>query len=424
MNKQNNEIVVGIDVAKDFSYFIIFDPFGKKLGKAFRVEHQLDSLYKASKKLKEVGNQYKCRVVLVMESTGHYSKIPFHFFSQENFTVHMVNPIQSHSIKNISVRKVKNDKVDAERIAILYRLGEIKPSNTATEHDDLKFLTRQYLSLTDEITKYKNSISSLLEQMLPGYENVFSDITSPSSLYIISNFQSAEKILYADKEVLLNTLSKVARRSKTWAIEKYTNLLNVANSALKLSSTPKTAEFVLKTNITIIKTLVEQQAAVYNQIISLSKQKEDISLIRSIPGIGPLSAAIILSELRDPSAFSNPRKIVAFCGIDPSVNESGKFKGTRLKISKRGSKYLRRALYMVALASIKKNSKGQYPISTLADYYFEKIKTKPKKTGLIAVMHKIINYIYAVLRDRKPFVEYSKKQHLEKYNQHKTFIAS
>ncbi|MGD9581948.1 MAG: transposase, partial [Vampirovibrionia bacterium] len=302
MNKQNNEIVVGIDVAKDFSYFIIFDPFGKKLGKAFRVEHKLDSLYKASKKLKEVENQYKCRVVLVMESTGHYSKIPFHFFSQENFTVHMVNPIQSHSIKNISVRKVKNDKVDAERIAILYRLGEIKPSNTATEHEDLKFLTRQYLSLSDEITKFKNSISILLEQMLPGYENVFSDIASPSSLYIISNFQSSEKILYADKEELLNNLSKVARRSKTWATEKYTNLLNVAKSALKLSSSPKTAEFVLKTNITIIKTLVEQQTAVYSQIISLSKQKEDISLIRSIPGIGPLSAAIILSELRDPSA--------------------------------------------------------------------------------------------------------------------------
>lgn len=142
MNKQNSEVVVGVDVAKDFSYFFIIDPFGKKLGKAFKVDHQLDSLNNASKKLKEVENQYNCRAVLVMESTGHYSKIPFHFFSQENFIVHMVNPIQSHSIKNISVRKVKNDKVDAERIAILYRLGEIKPSNTATEHDDLKFLTR------------------------------------------------------------------------------------------------------------------------------------------------------------------------------------------------------------------------------------------------------------------------------------------
>lgn len=167
-----------------------------------------------------------------------------------------------------------------------------------------------------------------------------------------------------------------------------------------------------KTNITIIKTLIEQQTAIHAEIIALSEQKEDISLIRSIPSLGPLSAAIILSELRDPKAFSNPRKVVAFCGIDPSVNESGKFKGTQMKTSKRGSKYLRRALYMAALASIKKKSNGEYPIATLAEYYFEKIKTKPKKTGLTAVMHKLVNYIIAVLRDRKPFVEYSREQHL------------
>ena len=402
----------------------MIDPFGKKLGKAFKVDHQLDSLNFASKKLKEVENQYNCQVVLVMESTGHYSKIPFHFFSQENYVVHMVNPIQSHSIKNISVRKVKNDKLDAERIALLYRLGEIKPSNMATEHDGLKFLTRQYLSLSDEITRFKNNISSLLEQMLPGYEHIFSDTTSPSSLYILDHFSSSDKILHSNKEELINHLSKVAKRGKAWAEEKHTKLLNVAKSALQLSSTAKSAEFVLKANITIIRTLIEQQASIHSEIIALSEQNEDINLIRSIPALGPLSAAIILSELRDPRAFSNPRKVVAFCGIDPSVNESGKFKGTQMKISKRGSKYLRRALYMAALASIKKKANGQYPIPTLADYYFEKIKTKPKKTGLVAVMHKLVNYIFAVLRDRKTFVEYSKEQHMKNYNELKSLNAS
>ncbi len=388
-----------------------------------QVYHQLDSLNKASLKLKEVKNQYNFPVVLVMESTSHYSKIPFHFFSQKNFIVHMVNPIQSHSIKNISVRKVKNDKLDAERIAILYRLGEVKPSNTVTEHDDLKFLTRQYLSLSDEITKFKNTISSLIEQMLPGYEGMFSDITS-SLLYILDHYSSPNKILHANKEELIAHLSKIARRSKSWAEDKYMKLLEVAKTALILNSTPTTAEFVLNTNITIIKTLKEQQVTIHTEIIALSEQKEDISLIRSIPGLGPLSAAIILSERRDPNAFSNPRKVIAFCGIDPSVNESGKFKDTQMKISKRGSKYLRRALYMAALASIKKKSNGQYPIPTLANYYFEKIKSKPKKTGLIAVIHKLVNYIYAVLRDCKPFVEYSREQHLQNYSELKSLKVS
>jgi len=74
---------------------------------------------------------------------------------------------------------------------------------------------------------------------------------------------------------------------------------------------------------------------------------------------------------------------------------------------------------MAALSTIKKNSKGEYPIPTLADYYFEKIKYKPKKAALIAVMHKLVNYIFAVLRDQQPFVEYSKEQHMSKYSSRK-----
>ncbi len=387
LNILNNEVVVGIDVAKDFSYFFIIDPFGNKLGKAFRVFHDLDSLNNAAKKLKEVEYQYNCPVVLVMESTGHYSKIPFHFFSQKDFIVHMVNPLQTHSIKNLSVRKVKNDKLDAERIAVLYRLGEIRFSNLSTEHEDLKFLCRQYFYLSDEITKFKNNISCVLEQLLPGYHDIFSDVFSKSSLYILDNFSSPNK-----------------RRSQTWAKDKCSKLLNVAKCALDLSCAPKSAVLVLKTNITIIKELIKQRDTIQAEINALSNEKEDISLLRSIPALGPLSAAVILSEIRDPHAFSNPRKLIAFCGLDPSVNESGKFKGTKMKISKRGSKYLRRALYMAALASIKKKSNGQYSNATLAHYFQEKIKIKPKKSALIVVMHKLVNYIFAVLRDRKPLL--------------------
>lgn len=412
----NKEIVVGVDVAKDFSYFFIIDPYGNKVGKAFKVLHQLDSLNNALRKLKEVENQYNSQAVLVMESTGHYSKIPFHFFSQNDFTVRMVNPIQTHSIKNISVRKVKNDKIDAERIAILYRLGEIKPSNIANDkHADLKLLCRQYFTISDEITKFKNNISSLVEQMLPGYENLFSDICCLSSLYILQNFPTPSKILNADRNELITNIAKISRRSLTWAKEKYTKLLSVAECAIKLSSTPNTAEFVLRTDIAIIKELLVQQITIQAEVNSLSEQKEEIALIRSIPALGPLSAAVILSEFRDPKAFPNPRKLVAFCGIDPAINESGKFKGTQMKISKRGSRYLRRALYMAALASIKKNNNGQYANATLAQYYHEKIKSKPKKSVLIAVMHKLVNYIFAVLRDGKPFVEYSSQQHMNNY---------
>ena len=82
--------------------------------------------------------------------------------------------------------------------------------------------------------------------------------------------------------------------------------------------------------------------------------------------------------------------------------ESGKFKGSKVKISKRGSRYLRRVLYIAALANIKQYH-GKYINPVLAEYYQAKIQSKPRKVALVAVMHKLVNYIFAVLRDKKPF---------------------
>ena len=100
-----NNVVVGIDVSKDFSYLCMIGPDGKKLGKPFKVLHTQEGLNLALKRLKEVENQYGSKCILVMEATGFYSRLLFHFFHQSNLEVWMVNPIQSNSIKNIRLEK-------------------------------------------------------------------------------------------------------------------------------------------------------------------------------------------------------------------------------------------------------------------------------------------------------------------------------
>lgn len=419
-----NKIIVGIDVAKEFSYYSIVTPLGEQYGKPFRVENTLEGLEKVSKKLKEVEKELNAPCVLVMESTGHYSSILFHFFHNSNFEVCIVNPIQTNSIKNIKVRKVKNDKVDAYRIAILYKLGEIKPTKPPKEEiHQLNILCRQYIKLVDDCTMYKNNLISLIDQVFPRYSSVFSNITSKASLYILENYPSAEKLLNADKDTLITTLATLSKKGLKWAKTKYNALINVAISALKIGCAPKTSEIVIKSSITILKTLMEQKSMIEKEIKAIAENIEEVKLLTTIPGIGVTSAAIFISEIRDFNNFKNARKLVAFCGIDPAVVESGKFKGNKVKMSKRGSGYLRRVLFMAALASIRKNRNGQYINPVLYNYYSIKAQSKPKKVALVALMHKIVNYIFAVLRDKKPFRIITPKEHNKLYKQTKLKLS-
>ena len=136
-----------------------------------------------------------------------------------------------------------------------------------------------------------------------------------------------------------------------------------------------------------------------------------LELLQSIPGIGLITAATIIAEVGDFGAFSNPKKLAAYFGIDPSVMQSGEFIGTRNKMSKRGSRLLRRVLFTAALANIRTKRNGDACNPVLMDFYQRKSQNKPKKVALGAVMHKLVYIIFAVLRDRKPFEVRTPEEH-------------
>jgi hypothetical protein len=184
-----NNVVVGVDVLKDFSYLCMVGPDGKQIGKPFKVLHTLEGLNLALKRLKEVEYQYGSKCILVMEATGFYFRLLFHFFLQFNLDVWMVNPIQSNSIKNIKVRKVKNDKVDACRIALLFLLGEAVPVRPPRE--DLAGI---------------NKITSLVwyVRFFPIMIRCFLILLLSRLYYILENFSSPNKLLNADKETDAN----------------------------------------------------------------------------------------------------------------------------------------------------------------------------------------------------------------------------
>jgi len=140
-----------------------------------------------------------------------------------------------------------------------------------------------------------------------------------------------------------------------------------------------------------------------------------IRLIETIPGAGFLSAATVICEIGDFSVFSSPKKLFAYFGLDPAVKQSGNFTGTKVKISKRGSAVARRAVHAIALNSIGTRRNGIAINPVLREYYLCKCQSKRKMVALGAVMHKVCNIIFALLRDDKVFSLTTPEQHIQNY---------
>lgn len=413
--------VAGIDVGKRFSELAILSPSNEVYAR-IRINHDSYSNFvRAFELLRKAEKEFAAKPVVVMESTGHYHKILFHSLTKVGYAVHVINPIQSDSIKNIGVRKVKNDKVDARKIALLYRFEQLKTTNIPDEDIDcLRSLCRHYYKLSDQLTAYKNRLLGIVDQLFLSFTDVFKDVASVTALAILEKYPTPEDILKADREELISLIRQTSRKNLKWATGKYELLCSKARSFNPLSINSIANAAMLTANISMIKTLMQSLEEALKAIHKLLEQDSTknmpalsltIDLLCSIPGIGLLTAATIVAEVGDFSAFSKPGKLAAYFGIDPSVKQSGQFEGTENKMSKRGSRLLRRVIFTTALANVRKKRNGKEHNPVLYEYYRKKCASKPKKVALGAVMHKLVDIIFAVLRDRKPFVLRKPEEH-------------
>ena len=415
--------IAGIDVGKFFSEMAILSPSNEVVAR-MRIHHDSNAdVKRAIRLLRKMEKDFASRPFVVMESTGHYHKILFHSLCKAGFEVSVTNPIQTDSIKNIGIRKVKNDKVDAHKIALLHRFQELKSTNIPNEDIEcLRSLCRQYYKLNDELTVYKNRLTGIIDQVMLNFKDVFPSIFSKTAIAVLEKYPTPEHILKANKGHLVSLIRKNSRKSPEWSSAKYELLVSKAREFAPLSINNPSNVAMMGVYISMIKTLDENLAKILKairQLITEDMAKDTpmlsltLELLQSIPGIGLLTAATILAEVGDFSAFSKPGKLVAYFGIDPSVMQSGEFIGTRNKMSKRGSKLLRRVLFTVALANIrtKRDKKPCNPV--MMEFYKRKCQSKPKKVALGAVMRKLVCIIFAVLRDRKPFELRSPQKHAQ-----------
>ena len=428
MSNFYNNPTVGIDVSADFSYVAILAPNGDIYRKAFKIKHDVGGFNHLFKEIKKVEEEFNMKSAIFMESTGVYHLSLFHFLKNNFDNTFVINPLVTNCNKNVDIRKVKNDKKDALSIAKIGKFQNIKLSQgVSLDIFLLRSLVREYYKLTDNASTYKKKLSADLRSIFPNYNTIFSNTTSNSSLSILEAYPTPQDILDAPKNKIIDILVKSSRKGVTWCENKYQQLITVAKEATIIGLPLRGLAVKILSSINILKVIESEIENLLNEIKVLINSenfpksiKTNIDLIDSIPGIGLLTAITLIAEIGDINGFIKPKRLVAFFGIDSSVNESGKFKGNQNKMSKRGTRIGRRALYAVALASIRKNRNGAAINSVLLDYYQNNLNGKKPKVALGAIMHKIINYIFAVLRNQTPFEIRDPKIHKQMFLENKT----
>lgn len=387
-------LYLGIDIGKRNHVASLIDEKAKILFKAFSFSNTTDGANSLIEKLSAHTN--KSNVEIGMEATGHYWLSIYSFLIEKGFTVHVVNPIQTDGWrKGTEIRKRKTDIIDSVLIADLIRYGDFEETSLSEEEMlSLRNLSRFRNYLVSSIGDLKRKVICVLDQVFPEYQSVFSDVFGETSKELLSHFQTADDFENIPSEQLENVLEKVAL--KGYAKNKITQISELAANSFGLKFCRDSFSLQLKLLIEQIRFIEAQVSDVEAEIKTVLDKLN--SPITTIPGIGDVNAAVILGEIGDISRFSNASKLAAYAGIDASVSQSGDFQASNNRMSKRGSPYLRKALFQAALIAAFHD-----PVFS-AFYQKKRSEGKHHLTAVGAVSRKLCNTIFAVLKNNTPYI--------------------
>lgn len=384
-------IYVGIDIAKINHYASIVDfSTGEVIEKPFLVTNNrqgFDLLYS------KIKNFDKDNILIGVESTAHYGNNLIFYFHEKQFKLGIINPIQTATLRKTRIRKIKNDKVDSMLICEALSLGYY---NLLSDYDikllEIKSLCRFHKDLKDKASEAKIQLKTYVDQLFPELNSFFkNNLDIKTAHELLKLYQSPEDISKVNLTKLSNLLIKSShgKYDKNRAIELKklaSNSVGINNYALSIQ---------IKMTIELIELLESQIKDIEKQVSDFIKKSDNV--ITSIPGIGDMTAAIIISEIGDINRFNNPGQVLAFAGLDPSVKQSGTFNASSTRMSKRGSSLLRYALILAA-NNVQLNTK------TFNDYYNTKrLQGKLHYNALGHCAGKLVRNIFYMLKRNVKF---------------------
>ena len=334
-------IYIGIDVAKDKHDCFITNSDSEVLFKAFTILNNLDGFNDLYQKIESVMDDVT-KVKVGLEATGHYSYNLLGYLIDKGLPTYVINPLHTNLYrKSLSLRQTKTDKVDARTIAsmLMSDVNLKSYSDTSYHNEELKSLTRYRFDKVQERAKLKTSVSRLICILFPELEKLVPTIHMASVYALLSEFPSAHAVASAHLTRLTNLLSESShgRYGKDTAVM----FREAARNSIGSNMPAKSLE--LKHTIKLIQELTSEIDEIETEIKSIMDEVN--SPILSIPGINYRMGAMIIAEIGDFSRFDSPDKILAYAGMSPSTYQSGQLDNCYSHMEKRGSRYLRYALY-------------------------------------------------------------------------------
>jgi transposase len=366
------------------------DTDGREVGRSLRFTNNQGGLRLLMDRLQALEGP----ATIALEASGHYWLGLQRGLEAQGQSVQVVNPLQTQALRTMGVRKTKTDRRDAFVLADLVRIGRARrnyvPDDTVLQ---LRELTRFRWGLVDQIGDAKRRLLAVLDRVFPEFAEQFSDPFGVSARELLSRAATAADFAALDLDELTSLLERASR--KRFGRDKAEAIQRSAASSLGLAALGPAARIEVSALLAQIH-LVEKQVAELDEAIAGLLAGTD-QYLTTIPGVGAVLGASILAEIGDIDRFPRLQALVAYAGIDPSVFASGQFEGTRQHISKRGSPYLRRALYLATHSAHLRNP-------DLDDYLQRKLREgKSYKQALVATSHKLLARIFTVLKEGRPF---------------------
>lgn len=378
---------VGIDISKFKHDCAIIDELGDVITSSWSFHNDSEGFSQFRELLNALDGEKK----IGLESTGHYGHNLKMFLENNNFSFMEFNPLLiSRFVRGKSLRNTKTDSLDAQSIAQYLMTVEYKPYPPSFYHmNQLKSLTRFRDSLVRQHSRQLVELTNILDKVFPEFKPFFDGRFSATALYILAHYQSPEKIAN------MNAKSYEALRKKSrgkFSMVKFAQLKALAKNTVGRSDDYliKQMEITIDIESQLDAKIGEVETQIYECVRGLNPP------ILSVPGIGELTAAIILSEYGDMNRFDGPAQLLSFAGLEPGYYQSG-LSEHQGHMVKHGSSHLRYALMNACLPLV-----TYEPV--FAEYYAKKrAEGKPHRVAMTHVAKKLLRIIYTLQTRNIPY---------------------
>lgn len=380
---------IGIDIASQVHVVACVDEHGQVVFKPMRFEEDAQGYAKLFELLGGHGDS-----VVAMEATGHYWRNLFAALAARGFAVALLNPLRTHRFAAEDLERTKTDAIDALQIARF--AAQKRPAITSlpdSAQDELREMVRLRDRLVQDFTDRVRDLHRLVDLGFPEFDRHVRSLDSELASTILHEYPTARAFdgLSAKKLAAL----RYDGRHKV-GLELATAL--IAAAKVSVGAHHGTAYRVQVRYACEDLDLLRRRLRDIERDIERKLAEHEVgTLLTSIDGIGPQTAARLVAELGDPSRFRDVKALAAYVGVVPATRQSGKSNARRAGLTSYGNAALRAALWMPTLTAVRKNP----PIQA----YYDRLIANGKlpKVALIAAMHKLLRVIYSVAKRRRVF---------------------